>query len=427
MKINTIKYHFNGVNMDSGKISKSNIFIWNIIGSLSNAFVSVILLMIITKITNPTDGGIFSLAFAAAQLMFTIGSFAMRIFQSTDVNETFKFKEYFTSRILSCIAMLIATFIYILIKGYSGKMAAVVLLMCIYKLIDAFSDVFQGMFQQYERLDLAGQSLTLRVFTSIIGFGITLYNSNNLVLASLIAVLISIICVFCFDIYYTKKFVKIELSFNINVLKDLFLSCLPLFITEFLIMYVYNSPKYAIDSYMALEYQTYFNALFMPASIINLLNIVFRPLLTSLAVYWNNDNIKEFLSTIFIMVGGIILFTLVTIVGGYILGLPILSIMYSCDLSSYKLEFIIILIGGGFNALSNILSNIITVMRQQKFLIYVYIITCLAALIICPILVSKYGLLGASISYLILMSIFALLIFVLFLIAFKILNKKRVN
>ena len=82
--------------MKDKKISQREIYGWNIFGSLCNAFVSVILMMIITRITGEKDGGIFALAFAAAQLMFTIGGFEMRVYQSTDVNEVFKFKHYQT-------------------------------------------------------------------------------------------------------------------------------------------------------------------------------------------------------------------------------------------------------------------------------------------------------------------------------------------
>lgn len=413
--------------MKDKKISQREIYAWNIFGSLCNAFVSVILMMIITRITGEKDGGIFALAFAAAQLMFTIGGFEMRVYQSTDVNEVFKFKHYLTSRIITCSIMLIATFIYTFSKGWTGTTAIVVILMSFYKLIEALSDVFQGLFQQHERLDLAGKSLALRVITSIIAFAIVLYISKSLVLASLISVIVSIICFVTYDLKCTKLFTKIEIDFNANILKDLFITCMPLFITAFLIISVYNSPKIAIDRYLNYESQAYFNILFMPASVINLLNIVFRPLLTTMAIHWNNNNIKKFLSVIIFIVSGLVGLTFVTIIGGYILGLPILSIMYGCDLSPYKKELIIILTGGGFCALSNILSNIITIMRQQRKLVYAYIITWASSFVISNNLVKSYEIFGASISYLILMIIFFLLILSLFFISLFTSKKSKIQ
>ena len=127
--------------MEDRKITQKEIYIWNIFGSLCNAFVSVILLMIIARTTDAIDGGIFSLAFAVAQLMFTIGGFEMRVYQSTDVNEVFKFKDYLTSRVVTCSLMFICTLIYTVIytftKGWTIKTAIVVILICCYKLIEA--------------------------------------------------------------------------------------------------------------------------------------------------------------------------------------------------------------------------------------------------------------------------------------------------
>ena len=411
--------------MKDKKISQREIYGWNIFGSLCNAFVSVILMMIITRITGEKDGGIFALAFAAAQLMFTIGGFEMRVYQSTDVNEVFKFKHYLASRIITCSIMLIATFIYTFSKGWTGTTAIIVILMSFYKLIEALSDVFQGLFQQHERLDLAGKSLALRVITSIIVFTITLYLFKNLSLASLFSVIVSIICFITYDLSQAKKFIKLEVNFDIDILKKLLITCLPLFITAFLIMSVYNSPKLAIDKFLNYETQAYFNILFMPASVINLLNIVFRPLLTTMAMHWNNNNIKKFLSIITFIISSLIGLTFVTIIGGYFLGLPILSIMYGCDLSPYRKELIIILTGGGFCALSNILSNIITIMRQQQKLVYAYIITWASSFIISNRLVESYGIYGASISYLILMIIFFLLILSLFFISLSTSKKSK--
>ncbi|WP_231198496.1 hypothetical protein [Streptococcus equi] len=49
--------------------------------------------------------------------------------------------------------------LYIYLESYSGFKGLVIWLICLYRCTDAISDVFQGMFQQRERLDIAGKSL----------------------------------------------------------------------------------------------------------------------------------------------------------------------------------------------------------------------------------------------------------------------------
>ena len=60
--------------------------------------------------------------------------------------------------------------------------------------------------------------------------------------------------------------------------------CMPLFIGSYLTLYVGNAPKYAIDDFLELKYQTYYGILYMPSFVINLLSgFVFKPLLVDLS------------------------------------------------------------------------------------------------------------------------------------------------
>lgn len=78
--------------------------------------------------------------------------------------------------------MMFVTFTYINFYDYSGDKGLVILIVCEYRMIEAFFDVFQGMFQQNERLDLSSKSLAIKVLVSSFIFCIVLYKTNNLLL-----------------------------------------------------------------------------------------------------------------------------------------------------------------------------------------------------------------------------------------------------
>ena len=385
------------------KIKKSAFF-WNMMGSLCNAASSVILLMVVTRTSGSFDGGVFAFAFSQAQLFFTIGGFEMRPYQSTDIKNKYKFKDYYTSRIITCIVMMIITTLYILANGFEMKKAAVIFLMCTYKMIDALSDVFQGLFQVRDRLDMAGKTLAIRVILSTIVFSICIYGTNDLILSSVSAVIISIVWILLYDFNLCKKFEKIEIKFDFKKLKGLFLECLPLFLGAFLLMYIFNLPKYGIDRFMNEEVQNFFNILFMPASVINLFSIfLFRPVLTRLADSFNKKDIKKFLCIIGVLVAWIIVLTISAVIVAYVIGIPVLSTLYGVELEKYKSELVVMMIGGGFSALSTLLHYIITVMRKQYSLLIGYGITAVLGTFIAPRLIQSYGILGASYTYLLLM------------------------
>ncbi len=53
--------------------------------------------------------------------------------------------------------------------------------------------------------------------------------------------------------------------------------------------------------------------------------------------------------------------TLFVLAGGFILGIPALSIVYGVDLDGYKAELMVLLLGGGFLAYTSFYQMILTV------------------------------------------------------------------
>ncbi len=97
------------------------------------------------------------------------------------------------------------------------------------------------------------------------------------------------------------------------------------------------------------------------------------------------------------MIGILILFF------GLTIGIKLLEILYGVSLSNLRVEFAILLIGGGMVAIYNFLTACITIIRRQKFLIWLSIIMMLLSYRISNPMVENGGLMGASCLYLNLM------------------------
>lgn len=78
-----------------------NGYIWNMIGSMMNAFQSVFLLVIINRVLGEGESGIFNIAYANANLFLNMGKYGMRYYQVSDVKHEHSFGDYLTSRIIS--------------------------------------------------------------------------------------------------------------------------------------------------------------------------------------------------------------------------------------------------------------------------------------------------------------------------------------
>ncbi|EGN38984.1 hypothetical protein HMPREF0993_01842 [Lachnospiraceae bacterium 5_1_57FAA] len=174
--------------------SESSVYIWNIAGSIANALLSVVLLMLVTRTLDDKQADIFSVAWTISQLMVTIGTFQIRTYQATDVKGVFKFQQYFIFRILTISVMMLCSLVYVIVRGYDGYKSLIVLLLCLVRAADSMADVYEGWFQQKERLDLAGKALTFRIMLASAGFGATLIFTGRLTVACAVLLAGYVLC-----------------------------------------------------------------------------------------------------------------------------------------------------------------------------------------------------------------------------------------
>ncbi len=409
------------------KPSEKEIYIWNILGSLANAGLSVIILMVVTRTLDNQKADIFSIAWAISQLMATIGCYQIRVLQATDVEEKFTFRQYFEFRIVTIVAMMICSCAYVYIKHYTVYKAIIIIIICGYRAVDSLADVFEGWFQQKERLDLAGRALFIRVIIAIVGGGICLVVMHDLLALSLMLLFIYVVGLLLYDIRYYNKLKVLEKQKENQKnkwLQGLLVAGTPLFVNAYLLMDIMNTPKIVIDAAImngGLQNgsQTIFNILFMPASVLTLAYIVFRPLLTKMAIEWTMGRIKNFLKIIGSIMCCLLGMSILIIGGSALLGIPVLSVLYAMDLTMYKKELLLIILGGCFCTFSYVLDNALVVIRRQYLLVCAYVVSWAYVKIFAHTFVGKWGIMGAAIVYTTSMLLFLATTLLIFIICLK--------
>lgn len=394
-------------------------YLWNMAGGMLMAFQSVIMLMILTRTVGLVEAGIFTIAYANANLFLTIGKYGMRYFQVSDVNAQFSFTEYLSSRWITSAAMIAVSFAYVLyISGqneYTVEKSLVIIWMCIFKVVDVVEDVFHGMYQQRGRLDIASKAMTLRITLTIIVFAIGVIILRNQLAALMIATVFTTILLVIFIKWTYSPYKAEKKPLDKGRLILLLKSCFPLFAGAFLSFYIGNAPKYAIDAILSDELQACYGFIAMPVFVIGLLNnFIFNPMLFKMSCLWAERQMRPFLKRIFIQIGIIGMITGVCILGAYILGVPVLSFMYNTDLSPYKSELLILLVGGGFLGLSGLLNAVITIIRFQKTIVWGYGLVAVLAFVLSERIVRSYEMMGAAILYTILMGLLCVCFLILF-------------
>lgn len=400
--------------------SQKSIYIWNLLGNFAAAAVSVLYLLIVSRMQTSEVADQFSLATSIGNLWIIIGQFQVRNYQATDVNSSHPFSAYFFTRLLTVGLMLITLLPYLRIINYDFTNDSVMIItwIIVYRVADAFSDLFQGYFQQHGRLDIAGKSMVLRYALSVFVLFLGLLLSHSMVLTLFVLALINLIFVFIYDYAHFKLFDKVSFThiYSRNIIDESFKIikiCFSLFIYGFLLTLVFNEAKLAISGAYAKGIveagaQRDYNILFMPVFFMSLCILVVRPLITQMAELWQKKQFQIFYKMFFKIVLVTLSIGVVITLLTYLIGVNVLGVIFGLNLLDYRLQLTILVLSGVLYSFSIILENILIIMRKHHYLLFVYILMFIVTKLITTELVNKYQIMGASISFCIAMMVYAI-------------------
>lgn len=384
------------------KVSLKENTLWYTMGTMCSSATSFLLMIYVTRILGVDEAGVFSISYSVGQLMLSIGWFGTRQFQVSDINEEFKFSDYLSLKLFMTIIMMVGCLIYSVFLHFNTYKMLVTFLYCLFLICDVFADLFSARFQQVDKLFLSGMSYIIRIlgYNLVILFSLLCF--KNLIVAIVLAMIYSALELTFFDLQLIKRISQIKIEFHMDKIIQLIKNCFPLFISSFLTTFIVNVPKNAIELNFDSSVQTYYNIIFMPSYIINLFCMfIFVPLYTSIANTWLNSTKDKFINTVVKLMIFDVLLSLVVFAGCYFLGIPLLELVYGVGLHSVKSSFLVLIVAGCFTSMNSILSYIFTVIRRQKFMIYIYVVAMVLAQVMVKTLTLNYGIFGASLDYLI--------------------------
>ncbi len=384
-------------------------YFWNALSACLNSFQTMLLLLVLTHFGTDEDSSIFVIAYAIGNLLLHVGKFGVRQYQVTDINEIYTFAQYKKARLLSLSLMVVALVCYmswgILYNGYSMRKTAVIILITLFKLIEAGEDVLHGRMQQQGRLDIAAKILAIRLCVFIAGFFIMFLFTRDLLLTTSVNVAITLLLAILLNAVIIGRFQSGERAGNRRTIQ-LVWDCLPLCLTAVMVIYLGSAPKYAIDGLVSDEIQTGFNIVFMPAFVVALLsNFIFNPVLKRIGVLWVNQEIAELKRLVVKLTLLPIGIDLVVVIAGYFLGPTVLGFVYGVDVKPYTGELFVFLIASGIMALQNLFVALLTTMRKQRQLMICYLCASLAIIIMGRGILQRFGLLPMCWAYLVVLSI----------------------
>ena len=412
---------------DERKRIQKSASLWYSAGSLLLALQSLIMLVVLTRICDVYVAGVFTIAFANANLFLNVGKFGVRKFQASDRQGQFTFREYRASRFATCAAMIAAGSAYIAFSaatlGYSGEKTAVMIIMCLFKAVEAFEDVYTGTYQLADRLDVGARLLTLRAAVTIAVFALLVIAFGEL-LPALATTTVFTACFLAGQVIYVRRRYGMPLPSALRGLRtiaSLLRECAPVFFADFLLFYMGNASKYAIDAIMDDAAQAYFGYLSMPVFVVMLLaSFIYTPMIGSLTDTWRAGDVRGFVMR-FMKLGAVVAaLTIACDLAAWLAGIPVLNILYNTQLEQYLVELLVLMTGGGFLAFATLSTLGITIVRFQKVLVPLYAALSIAAFALSNWAVGTFGITGAAWAYFITMATSALALTAAFAVGMRV-------
>lgn len=404
---------------------------WNTAAGMLHAGQSVFMLFVITRVCDVVTAGVFTIAFAVANLFMNMGWYGMRKFQVSDRNNKYSFREYRMSRVATTIAMVVCSAAYIaytsITLGYPTEKTYIIAMMCLFKTVDSFEDLYSGGYQHDDRLDVGARMVTIRQIALIPFFSVVLIACGDLGIALTISTVFTALF-FVGEVQFVRRrydLPHLTLQFEWRKVWGVLVECFPLFAGAFLLFYVGNAPRYAIDAFTNDSVQAYFGYVSMPVFVVTMLaSFVYNPMITELTDQWLERKVRPFLvrfAKVCIIIAAL---TAGCDVLAWLFGVPVLNVLYNTDVSPYLAELLILVTGGGFLAITTLATVGITIIRFQRVLVPLFIALSVVAYFASNWAVIGWGITGAAWAYFGIMCLGSLAFGVAFLIGTRMLSRK---
>ena len=407
-----------------GENSLRKDYLWNAIGASANSFISLLLLIVVTRVNGIEDYGMFSFAWGYTIIFFTIGLYGGRIYQVSDVQNEFQSRAYISLKFLTSVFMFAAAVVFILWNGYGADRAALLLSLTVYKILDAVADPLYGVLQRRSGLWLAGISMTLKAAIGFAAFTAVLVETHNMLFASFCLIAANLLFILCWDLpkMRAREAVGNVLSGNLKPSLLLLKRSTWIFSFALLTQLLPNIPRYFVD----IEHQRElgaFGIVIMPATLLNLfVTFLIFPRLVGLSETFAAGGYVRFSRSVSKLLLASIGFGFFAIVVTWLIGAPVLSFILNVDLYPYRAAMTLAVAGGTLNTVTMICSNILSVMRRfppQLFAYLAAVIVCFAASI--P-LVSASAVWGGVLAFVIANAVQAAAFFIIYRAALRRLN-----
>ncbi len=394
-------------------------FSWNFIGNFVYAACQWGMLVVLSKIGSPEIVGQFTLGFAITAPVFMFANLQLRDIQASDAKRQYEFGDYLGLRLVSTGLALLAIAAITWKAGYRWETSLVIVLVGLAKAFESISDVFYGLFQQYERMDRVAVSMMIKGPLSLLLLGIGVYISGNIIGGAVGLVVAWALVLFSYDLRSGALMLNIALPqlgkpsrhyvattlrprWQMKTLGKLTWLALPMGLIMMLGSLNVNIPRYFIEQYLGERKLGIFAAItYLMVAGDMVVGALGNSAIPRLGQYYATGNIAAFRTLLLKLEGVAAMLGGVAVLVALVAGREILSLFYQPEYAQHTDLLVWVMVAAAIGYLSYFLGGALMAARYLRIQIPIFLtvtaISALASYWLIPI----EGLRGAAIALLI--------------------------
>jgi len=343
-----------------------------------------------------TSAGYLGLAMNISNFFATVALYNIRIFQVSDIRCEYNDSEYVVTRVLTCAAAILLCAVFVFIVDFTAKQRLIVLCYMVFRVNEAFLEVFHGINQKNWRMDYIGISLAARGIAMLAAF-VLLGRLFGLLPSIIGMAIITILIGVLYDIPKTKTLARYTAYAGKQVL-SLLKRCFPLMLVILAGTLIVSFSRYSVERIHGTDALGAYSSVSAPTFVIQIAaSLLFVPLTNIFAECLKEGNKAKFVKIFalaFAIIAGI---TLAFVAASLFFGEWGLSILYDGDLIiPYAYLLPGVAIASGLTSLIWYMNLLFSATRDIKGLLAGVLIGVAICLATTDFFLNRYGLIGAN-------------------------------
>jgi O-antigen/teichoic acid export membrane protein len=394
-------------------------FSWTFLGNLIYTGCQWGMLVVLAKLGSSEMVGLYTIGLAVTAPVMQFASLRMGLAQATDANHDYQFGDYLGLRLISNFLAVLVILGIVFFTDYDSETALIIIVVGLSKFIQGISGVFYGLYQQNERMERMAFSMIIKGILSLFALGLGLYFTKSLLWAVICMAAAWALTLLFYDLpngrmvlqnlkqtfEQTNKKVKHSFSllprWELKTLAKLGWLLLPLGFVVMLSSLQTNIPRYFVERNLGVAELGIFAAI---ASFDRAGNLFVKALAQStsprLSQYYSAGRKSAFRNLLMKTAGMGVLLGIAGVLVVLVGGTQILTLLFQPEYARNDI-FLLIMIAGGLNFTSTFLIYGVTAARSFPIQVAIYVLTSIAMISACLVLVPSLGLKGAAISIII--------------------------